>query len=410
MVLDLSESVEIGDFGQSRVQPGHTSNKTIALLTGSHAVNDSYMNLFPPLLPFLIPLLGLSISEAGWLAAIFSVTSSLSQLAFGFLTDRVGGRLFVFLGPLIAGIFMSSIGLIHSYTLLAFVIAMGGLGVAAFHPPASSTAGSVAHEKRGKMMSVFVLGGNIGIAIMPPVAVKLVTLFGLTITPVLAIPGILVSVLLFFKTPALTTNRTARGQSFSAAVRANPGPFASLLGTVSFRSFAFFSFSTFLAKLLIDQGYTAMLASLYLSILMFSGAIGGLIGGTLSDRLGRKPVIAGSLMLSVPFLQLFLFTNGPLKAVWLALAGASMLAPFSVTVVAAQEIFPQSKAVASSLALGFGLGLGGLGAGATGHLASVIGLSKAITIVGFLPIVAALFALGLPGRDFKLQLKPEDAT
>ncbi len=408
--MDLIENVEAGGFEQSRVRPGHTSNATIALLTASHVVNDSYMNLFPPLLPFIIPALGLTISEAGWLAAIFSVTSSLSQLAFGFFTDRVGGRFFVFLGPLIAGIFMSAIGMIHSYKLLAFAIAMGGLGVAAFHPPASSTAGSVAHEKRGKMMAIFVLGGNIGIAIMPLVAVRLVTAFGLTVTPVLAIPGMLVSVLLYFKLPALAVNRTSKGQSFSAAVRANPSSFVSLLGTVSFRSFAFFSFSTFLVKLLIDQGYTPILASLYLSILSFSGAIGGLIGGSLSDRLGRKPVIAGSLALSVPFLQLFMVTNGPLKAVWLALAGASMLAPFSVTVVAAQEIFPSSKAVASSLALGFGLGLGGLGAGTTGYLASSIGLSKAITLVSFLPIVAALFALGLPGRDVKLQLNPKDAT
>jgi len=386
------------------------SNSTLFLLTASHTINDSYMSLFPPLLPaFIMPALGLSISEVGWLATVFAVTSSLAQLAFGVLTDRIGGRFLIVLGPLIASVFMSSIGLIHSYTLLAFAIAMAGLGVAAFHPPSSSTAGSVARHKRGRMMSVFVLGGNIGFAIMPPVAVWLVSRFGLSSTPLLAIPGILVSVLLFFKAPAVKAVRHTASRSFSEMVRANPGSFASLLGTVAFRSFAFFSFTTFLPKLLHDQGFSPIAAGAFLSILTFSGAIGGLMGGTLSDRLGRKRIIAGSLALSVPFLLMFLLSSGVLKGVFLAMAGASLLAPFSVTVVAAQEIFPDSKAIASSLALGFGLGLGGLGVGATGHLASMIGLSSAMIIISFLPLVAAVFALGLPGGIRALRTAADDA-
>ena len=48
------------------------SNSTLFLLTASHTINDSYMSLFPPLLPaFIMPALGLSISEVGWLATVF---------------------------------------------------------------------------------------------------------------------------------------------------------------------------------------------------------------------------------------------------------------------------------------------------------------------------------------------------
>jgi FSR family fosmidomycin resistance protein-like MFS transporter len=97
-----------------------------------------------------------------------------------------------------------------------------------------------------------------------------------------------------------------------------------------------------------------------------------------------------------------------LAGLWLALAGTSLLASFSVTVVAAQEIFPDNKSMASSLAMGFGLGLGGLGVGFLGHLASIIGLDRTIWFISFLPLVAAAFAVGLPGKRFLRYIKAED--
>jgi len=373
--------------------------KTIALLSGSHIVNDSYMNLFPPLLPFLIPVLGLSIAQIGWLTTAFSVTSSLSQIAIGYLSDRVGGRFFIFLGPLVAATFMSSIGLIHNYALLAIVVSIAGLGVASFHPPSSAIAGSIDSSKSGRAMSLFTLGGNLGWTLMPLLAVPLVLNFGLESTPVLAIPGIIAALSLFLFAPNVNPGRRDAGTSFIRTVKTKPVAFLCLLGSVAFRSLAFFALVTFLPKYLTDQGFTPMESGVFLSILTFSGAIGGLIGGFASDSIGRKPVIITSLALAVPFLALFqLSSNHILMGLWLALAGASLLGSFSVTVVAAQEIFPDNKAIASSLALGFGLGLGGIGVGLMGSLASVIGLNETVAIIAVLPLMAAAFALGLPGK------------
>jgi len=373
--------------------------KTIALLSGSHVVNDSYMNLFPPLLPFLIPALGLSVAQIGWITTSFSVTSSLSQLAIGYLSDRIGGRFFIFLGPLVASIFMSSIGLIHNYALLMVAVAVAGLGVASFHPPSSAIAGSIDSSKSGRAMSLFTLGGNLGWTLMPLLAVPLVLNFGLKSTPVLAIPGLFVAFSLFLYAPDVSPGRHDAGTSFVRTVKSKPVAFSCLLGSVAFRSLSFFALVTFLPKYLVDHGFTPMESGIFLSILTFSGAIGGLIGGFISDSIGRKPVVITSLALAAPFLGLFQLSSSQfMMGLWLALAGAALLGSFSVTVVAAQEIFPDNKAVASSLALGFGLGLGGLGVGLIGGLASVIGISGAIAVIVALPFVAAAFAFGLPGK------------
>ncbi|MEW5706721.1 MAG: MFS transporter [Actinomycetota bacterium] len=160
----------------------------------------------------------------------------------------------------------------------------------------------------------------------------------------------------------------------------------------------FFSLAAFLPKYLSDLGFSAISSGMMLSILTLSGAFGGLIGGIISDNIGRKSVIAGSLACSTPFLFIFQATGGWLAGLWLFFAGAFILASFSVTVVAAQEIMPDNKAMASSLALGFGLGLGGLGVGLLGHIATAIGLEHTVLLIAFLPLVASALSLGLPGK------------
>jgi FSR family fosmidomycin resistance protein-like MFS transporter len=372
--------------------------KMVTFMAISHIVNDSYMNFFQPLLPLIIPALGLSATAVGAMTALFSITSSLSQLIIGHFTDRMGTRSFIFWGPLLAAISMSSIGLVNDYALLTVVISLAGIGIAAFHPPASALVGSISAEKSGRAMSLFSLGGNIGFALMPLLVVPLAWKFGLSVTPVLATPGLVAAVLLYKHAPAIGPSHQLAAPSFIKVVRDRLAPFLCLLGTVAFRSLSFFSLVTFLPILLHQRGFSPVISGTILSVLAFSGALGGLIGGFISDSWGRKPVIISSLALAVPFLNLSLKSGDGMMVVWLGLSGASLLASFSVAVVAAQEIFPDNKATASSLALGFGLGLGGLGVGLIGLLVDAIGLERAISMISFMPLIAAAFALGLPGR------------
>jgi FSR family fosmidomycin resistance protein-like MFS transporter len=389
---------------QSKKRDGLT---TVSFLSVCHFINDSYMNLFPPLVPFLMPYMGLNLTSVGFLTTCFAVTSSLSQILIGQITDRFGGRLFMISGPLIAAVFMSSIGLIHNYALLAVAMSIAGLGVAAFHPPASSFAGSVSKAKSGRSMSLFSMGGNLGVAAMPVIAVPLVEKFGLQATTVLAIPGILAAFLLYRRTPRTAKKGLHEHSSFLVAVKARPVQFISLLGVVAMRSLAFHGFATFLPKFFNDHGFTPMASGFFLSVLTLSGAFGGLLGGFTSDYVGRKPVIIGSLLAAIPFLNLVLHPDNSLIGLWVGIAGSLLLASFSVTVVSAQEIFPDNKAVASSLALGFGLGLGGLGVGAVGYAASSVGLEKTLQVLSVLPVLAAIFALGLPGHNDRNNMNPQ---
>jgi FSR family fosmidomycin resistance protein-like MFS transporter len=132
-----------------------------------------------------------------------------------------------------------------------------------------------------------------------------------------------------------------------------------------------------------------------LFVFLFFGALGGMLGGHLSDRLGRQQVIAASLLV-FPFLMMAALTlSGPLRWILLALAGMALLASFSVTVVLAQELLPQHLGLASGLTLGLAFGAGGLGVGMSGLMADLLGLGTSVWILVLLPGLAGLLALTL---------------
>ena len=80
---------------------------------------------------------------------------------------------------------------------------MSGLGVAAYHPEGYRTANQVAGDRKATGLSLFSIGGNIGIALGPPAVTFLVPRFGLPGTLGLLGPGLLVAVLLATVLPTL---------------------------------------------------------------------------------------------------------------------------------------------------------------------------------------------------------------
>ncbi|MDD5021616.1 MAG: MFS transporter, partial [Endomicrobiaceae bacterium] len=201
----------------------------------------------------------------------------------------------------------------------------------------------------------------------------------------------LVGVLLRITSPKMALSKDDVNHSTSKALKQNWKSLTKIVITVSMRSLAFFGLISFLPLYLQGKNISITVSSHLLFIMLFSGAMGGLIGGHLSDKFGRKPIIAYSMMLATPFLCGFILTNGILSTVFLALAGMALLSSFSVTVVAAQEILTKNQAMASGLMLGFGIGIGGLGVGLIGFFAEHVSLNYAIYLLIALPFLGGSF-------------------
>lgn len=372
--------------------------KKIFSLSLAHLLNDWYMNYLPTLLPFLVAA-GLGIGKGAFLISAFTLTSSLLQPVFGYLVDQKNQRWMVYAGTLWMAVLLSAAAVIPHYFILLAAATLGGLGTAAFHPQASAMVTSVSGSKKGVSQAFFTAAGNVGWALTPLVVVPFVETWGLAWTPVFVLPGIFVAILLWLSAPRTATAVKKAPSPLLPALRAAGGELSKVMLVVAFRSLAYSGLIAFLPLYLTQQNISLLAGSRLLFVMLFAGALGGLAGGYLSDRVGRKTVIAGSLIAATPFFYLFLITGGVLSYIFMAIAGALLLASFSVTVVEAQEIISHNAALASGLTLGFGAGIGGLGVGLIGLFAEQAGISAAVHVLIWLPLVAGLLGLTLRGRQ-----------
>jgi MFS transporter, FSR family, fosmidomycin resistance protein len=139
----------------------------IVLMASTHFLVDGFGNIYAPLLPLIIPRLGLSLAAAGTLAMLFQISTSISQLGFGSLADRWRPRTLLIVGPFISVTVLSLIGVAGSTGMLAAILILGGLGGAAFHPPAAALVHRLGGGHQGLAMSMHITGGSLGFSLGP---------------------------------------------------------------------------------------------------------------------------------------------------------------------------------------------------------------------------------------------------
>ncbi len=360
------------------------------LLSAVHALNDGYGSFLAALMPLLIDKFGLSLALAGLLSSIRSSTASFTQPLAGLLADRTGPRWLVLLGPAVTCSAMSFLGILPNYSAVAVMVGLAGLGTAVFHPAAASLAGSFRSERRGVALSIFSAGGTIGVAVGPAVIAALVGRFGLGST-LLLLP-VAWAVLLFFLWRLPRWHEVARQETARLRSHPNVAEIAKLWGVSALRTLVGTSYSSFMSVLWVRRGFSVSLGGLALALFALAGAAGGLIGGRLSDRLGRRPVIVGTLLMAMPFLYLFLITKGWLSALFMGLGGMLLMASNPVAVAFAQELAPEHRGTVSGLVMGFAWGVGGLLITLVGYLGDLLGLETALALLTTALLPAAAVA------------------
>jgi FSR family fosmidomycin resistance protein-like MFS transporter len=169
-----------------------------------------------------------------------------------------------------------------------------------------------------------------------------------------------------------------------------------LFGVAVLREFTRLAVVTFLPIFFTMRGWSLLESGTTLTLFSLAGALGGMVGGSLSDTWSRKGIIVTSGLLCVPLLYGVFHTQGWLSFVLLALAAAALSGSNSVVVAFAQELVPSRAGTASSLVMGLGWGVAGVVLIAFGKLADVISVSRALDIAVMVPLLAVLLALTLP--------------
>lgn len=377
----------------------------LALALG-HMVTDLQAGALPIVLPHLKELFALSYSQLAFIVLTQNITSSVIQPLFGYITDKKSLPSMLPFCAAMAGAGFAFVGWVPAYTLLMCTVVVIGVASATYHPQASKTVNFLSNESnKSKNMGIFSLGGNAGMAAGSILMAFLLTLpGGLHNTMYFILPGLLVFGMMMkympeYKRVNLEHNLKVQAAKRNGAVQKIP--YAGLFLVLFFifmRSTIHTGLSTYLPLFFINfRNAEPAFAGMLVSCFLLGGVAGTYVGAVLSDKLGARRIILGSILCSIPSIWLIINVTQPAAVVGaVALAGFSIIGSFATTTILAQTMLPNNVGMAAGLTIGFSVGMGGFGVTVLGFLADNYGLPFVMHLITVLPVIAALAAFKIP--------------
>ncbi len=365
----------------------------------AHLSLELCSSFLPVIYPALIVSMGLTYSQVGLIAMVASMAGSLTQPFFGYLSDRWGSKQIIIFSIAWLGVIMGLVGIAPNYGVLLLLVALAMLGSAAFHPAGAVLASATAGNRQGTAISIFSVGGNLGAAFSPIMIAAVISWWGPGGTVIIIPFALAVSILLYRQLTqeyAVPDSHLVKPKPQVKTPAKNTSIIAGLTlitFMVMTRSWFQISFMTYLPQWIQSQGYSLAFGGQLLTLFMISVSVGSIIGGPLSDRVGRWQVVALS-MIFLGATQWF-FLQSPLagQMVFAALMGIMIGVSFPVAIVMAQETWPAGVGMASALVLGLGWAPGGLGAWFTGLAADQFSLSIGLQFLIIPPLLGLMATL-----------------
>jgi MFS family permease len=329
-----------------------------------------YPSTFYLLLPLIGNELGLSFSQIGSILTCQFAAGALSNLPGGMLVDAIGRKgLLMAVALSWVGLPYLVMGFSHSYWMLLVCAALVGIGNNLWHPTAIPLLAQNHPERRGLVVSIHSMGGNLGDAVAPLAVGAMLTAFSWRDVVVInVIPGVAASVLLLLlldrgdadldrdgSVPGSSPGRVRHPLQSLAGVRlllANRTVLMLSLGS-AVRAMTAMTLLTFLPVFLANElGYSPAWVGGSLFALQAAGFAAAPVSGHLSDRMGRRNIIMTSMAMSgvvllfmafagrspafalfVAFLGFFLFAIRAVLQAWLLDATPNQLAGTSIGIL-----------------------------------------------------------------------------
>jgi FSR family fosmidomycin resistance protein-like MFS transporter len=339
----------------------------------------------------------LDFGQIGLITLVGQLIASLLQPLIGAYTDR---RAIYFALP--AGMASSGAGLIllsmaPGYGAILLSVGLIGLGSAVFHPEASRIARMASGGRHGFAQSLFALGGTGGSSLGPLLAAFIVLPQGQRSIAwfscgALAAMLLLARVSAWYRTQHATHKAQAAAGSTGAASQRRVGWAMAVLMALTFSKFFYLaSLTNYYTFFLIGKFHVSVeSAQIHLFVFLAAAATGGLIGGPLGDRIGRKYIIWASILGVLPFTLALPYANLFWTGVLSVVIGLVLASAFSAILVYAQDLVPGKLGAISGLFYGLAFGMGGIGAAVLGALADRTGIEFVYRVCAFLPAIGLL--------------------
>ncbi|MFC2036142.1 MFS transporter [Chloroflexota bacterium] len=273
--------------------------------------------LLTPLLPFIRDDFVLDYTQIGWIVSAFTLAYGISQLPAGWLADRLSLRTIITIG--ISGVALCGllVGLSPTYVMLVIFLMLLGVMGGSYHPAASPLVSTlVVPEKQGQALGLHQIGGTASFFLTPLIAVGIAAALGWRGSfIVLAVPTMVFGIILYLvlgkrgytgKAQKDVTNKPTAGPSEVILWRRLVPVI--ILGIAP--QVLLFSVMSFIPLFVVDYfGRGEEAAAGFLALYHSSGLWAGLLGGYLSDRIGKVPVLLAAGIIAGPVIYLLSFVS-----------------------------------------------------------------------------------------------------
>ena len=390
-------------LAESRAGAGAEATRfnVLGAISFAHFLNDLIQSLIVSIYPLLKGGFSLSFAQIGLITFAYQICASLLQPLIGIYTDRHPQQ-----HSLAAGMACSLVGLLAmawapNYGFILLAASLIGTGSAIFHPESSRIARLASGGRLGLAQSIFQVGGAAGSAMGPLLAAWIIIPRGrqsiawFALVALLAIM-VLNSVGAWYRRrhidapparlgpppaphglPARTVHR-----AMAVLVLLVSSKYVYLTGITSY--YTFYLISKF--QLSVES------AQLFLFVFLFAVAAGGLLGGPIGDRIGRKRVIWASILGVAPFTLALPHVDLTWTCILSFVVGLIISSAFSAIVVFAQELMPGRVGMVSGIFFGLAFGVSGIGAAALGTVADRFGVDSVYRICAFFPLLGLVTA------------------
>ena len=354
-MVEAAESVP----APTKPQRGRTSDKTMATtLIGTHGLEHIYAHSFPVLVTAIYESLALNPLQFGVMLAVRQLSGGLTSVGSGFFVDifryRSGQVLGISMGLIGLGYLLVALAPTYLFIIIALVVASAGSAL--WHPPALGLLARRFPRQRGLYISLHRSVGNVGDLAGPLIAGALLGAVSWRWimgggTPVLLLLGVIVLILLWNvggPKPgpiALADNLKSQLSSLRESFRGTgmwPIFTVSAVRGMGDRSYIAFLPIYLQEQLSMGPGWIGI----YVALVAAPGIVSGPLFGTLSDRIGRKFIIA-----------LCMLTAVVLSITTLAAGGNIVLSLLSVTLFGVFHSSVNSLTQAAAIDVAEGRGL-----------------------------------------------------
>jgi FSR family fosmidomycin resistance protein-like MFS transporter len=330
------------DTTAGAIAPPRSSFQDVLVVSFGHALTHWYPSTFYLLLPLIGNELGLNYGEIGAILTCQYAAGAIANVPGGLFVDAVGRKeLLMAVALFWIGFPYLVMGLSHAYWMMLGCAMLLGIGNNLWHPTAIPWLADRFPDRKGFVMSVHGMGGNVGDALAPLAVGALLASFSWrSVVLMNVVPGILMSVFILIYVGRVSSAGVPAGNAHKAprmsgaerlrslAALLRNRAFVTLAIGSCFRSMTQGALLTFLPVYLArDMGYSPVWIGACMFALQAAGFAAAPIAGHLSDSVGRRQIIMSSMaMTGVVILFMALAGGTPWFVLLVALLGFFLFA------------------------------------------------------------------------------------